>query len=94
MIYEVWFKQDQDGRAPEYAFLENDYKWSGELEARSLKDLAGKMQLLDAEESGLTDHRALSVGDVVREGNGAYWILTPVGLWAQVTAFEGAGPDA
>jgi hypothetical protein len=87
--FEVWFKKEFDGRAPDAAFLDLDYDWAGELEAASVKDLQRQVAVTKPEDSKLdARHRALRTGDVVHAPDDSYWILTPVGLWASVVAFE------
>ncbi len=88
-LYEVWFKKEFDGRAPEAALLDQDYVWAGELEASTVKELHRVIQATKAEDSTLDQHRQLRTGDVVRvRGAVSAWMLTPVGIWAQVVAFE------
>lgn len=88
--YEVFFKREYDGRAGDSVWLDLDYVWVGEQEATSIKDLARTIATTKQEESKLEQHRPLRTGDVLRikgEGTRA-WVLTPVGIWAQVMAFE------
>lgn len=92
--YEVWFKKDNDGRAPDAAFLDLDYQWAGELETGSVKELARYVAMTKQEDSKLDHHRVLRTGDVVRvKGAVTGWMMTPVGIWAQVPTFENQ-PDA
>ena len=96
--YDIWYKRENDGRAPEYAFLEMDYKWVGEIEATSLQHLMQRLQtqVSEDEEPLLDEQRPFRVGDVVQEkvGDlpGGFWIWTPSNVWATVIAFSG-GPE-
>lgn len=101
--YEIWLKKENDGRAPEYAFLDADFAWVGEVKARSLRDLVMKMSMVptadgeDPEELDLMEQRSLRVGDVVWENRAQHYVLTPQDVWARVQAFTGGdeeSPDA
>jgi len=87
--FEVWFRKEFDGRAPEAAWLDTEYEWAGELDAFSVKDLQRILAAQTPEEPKLETPRPLRTGDVVRpHGTTTGWMLTPVGLWAQVMTFE------
>jgi hypothetical protein len=85
--YEIWYRKKLDGSAPEYAFLAEDYVLAGEMQAASLKDLEQRIQMADADESNLYNHRALEVGDVAG-ADGVYQVKTPIGVWAIIQAYE------
>ena len=92
--FEVWYRRKTDGQAPSVVFLADDYDQAGDIEARSLAQLQQRLLMSqqadadseDFETEDLRDARPLKVGDVVRQ-QGAAWILTPTGVWAQVDAF-------
>lgn len=86
--YEIWFKKENDGRAPPAVFLSQDYVEAGKLEAGSPKELYRRIVAMKEDDSPLQGHRALWVGDVLRdESTQRAWILTPTLIWAQVEAY-------
>lgn len=87
MNYAVYFRKAQDGRAPEAAFLAEDYALAGYMDARSPKDLVIQIATTDAKDSELFDHRQIAVGDVLVDENGKGMIFTPLGVWAEVEIF-------
>jgi hypothetical protein len=87
--YDVWYRREQDGRAPEFAFLDVDYQYAGEIQAASLRDLLVKLGDTTVEDPDLEGQRAIQVGDVAREDSGPYSIFTPTGIWASVQVFDG-----
>jgi len=94
--FTIWYKNKSDGRAPECAFLADDYTHAGDLDAPSVKGLEQLIQMgnvdsdVDAEPADngqdLHNHRALAVGDVIQDGD-RFYIFTPVGVWADVQVF-------
>lgn len=86
--FDVWYRLKYDGRAPEYAFLEEDYKYVGVVKAESLVDLKTRIstQKRRSVEENL-DYKAFQIGDVVRAPDGKHWVYTPTGAWARVKAF-------
>lgn len=91
--FTIWYKKKSDGRAPECAFLADDYTHAGELEAPSVKQLQQLLQQGNTlgEDEGEADqdthgHKALNVGDVVQDAD-RFYILTPLGVWADVQVF-------
>ena len=87
MKYQVWFRQNQDGRAPEVVFLE-DYKWAGEMTADSPKDLVMQIATMDDKDSELLDHRQVTIGDVLQDETGKSLIFTPSGVWSIIEVFS------
>ena len=85
MKYTIWYRNDNDGRAPEQPFLGEDYVWAGELDAFSPKDLANQLNTAKEDEEVLDKQRAFHTGDVVETG-GKHWILTPQNVWAHCDA--------
>ena len=92
MIYQVWFKSTQDGRAQDTVFLDLDYRWAGELEAANPKELVMQLATTAAEDSELMDPRQIAVGDVLVDANDQGWIFTPLGVFSMVTTI-GVTPD-
>lgn len=86
--YEVFYKSIYDGRATEAVFLDKDYSWAGDLEAKSLKEVTILIATQSQDETGLDGHRPLRTGDVVKDPNGLYWIHTQHGIWARVLGIE------
>jgi hypothetical protein len=94
--FTIWYKKSSDGRAPECAFLADDYTQAGDLEAPSVKQLQQLVQMGNSDDpeaaeasegdQDLHNHRALAVGDVVQDEN-RFYILTPIGVWADVQVF-------
>ena len=87
--HELWYCKENNGRAPEYAFLDVDYTYAGELDLGHLRELARRLCDPDAAELALTGQRTLWVGDVVKDPAGDHWVYTPLGFWSRVTAFDG-----
>lgn len=85
--FEIWFRHGASERVPAFALLDEDYAWAGELDAANRKDLIVKVETLSPEQSPLYGHRAFRVGDVVRDEHGTFWVLAPLGVFAQVEAF-------
>ncbi len=83
--YQVWWCKAERARATEYAFLEEDFEWTGEMKATSPKDLVMRLTMIDSNESELLDHRVPKVGDVLVDDGGSGLVLTPMGVWASVT---------
>ena len=86
--FEIWHRKIQDGRAPEFIFLDEEYSWVGEISANNLSDVVIKMHTTPPEELELLDNRKLTVGDVLKDPLGTYFIRTPSGVWATVQVLE------
>lgn len=84
MIFDVYYRTEPDHRAPSEVFLESDYEHVGDIEARDRKELTGKLQMLNEDDSPLERTRPLESGDVVVDESDQGWIMTPSTLWAQV----------
>lgn len=87
--YELWYRRLYDGRAPSTVFVDVDYDWAGDVQADSVKDVALRVALMSSDSSNLEGHRAIRVGDAVKNPKGEYYILTPTGVWSRVIAVEG-----
>lgn len=92
--YQIWFREVGDGRAPEVVFLNDDYKWAGEIEASTAKSLGMKIAMMDPVDSELLDHREPQCGDVLQDQNNNFQILTPSGLWSACEAFLDTEEDS
>lgn len=84
MIFQIYHRTEQDGRAPSAVILELEYEYVGDLAAHDRKELTLKLQVLSDEESSLEHTRPFELGDVIVDEIGQGWIMTPNTLWAQV----------
>ena len=85
MEYEVWYRRENDGRAPEAICL-SDYDYGGTVEASSPKEImsrSGAVSKSDDDPDDFSNLRKLKSGDVIIRDNNA-WILTPMGIIASI----------
>jgi hypothetical protein len=82
MLFQVYFRNPRDNRAPSSVDLRKDYQHAGEVQAVDRKELARKLLVLD--DLDIEQPRPFQVGDVIIDEKKDAYIYTPLNIWALV----------
>lgn len=85
MMYQVFYRTPQDGRAPSTIKL-TEYEEGPELEIVSKH--SAPVAISKITDEATAKNRAIRVGDVLRDDNDNYFIYTPTFQWALVQTVD------
>jgi len=95
MIFDIYYRNEFDGIAPDAAFLELDYSRAGSLDGHTPKEIHNDVESAvsdpsQAEGLDLEGLRSLRAGDVLVSSQGQGWVLTPSLIWATCLIVSGS----